>query len=414
MILIRYDNPRNLAIDVASRGGKFLACGVDIMETGLASQDTVGRLIESLADARDRQLPQRGDQPKFAVDVETGRYVREGYSCTSDHVRGGFLELMPLEGAQFIHREWQDIKSCRTGDLTRQVWKNSSWALNCIQMDLRHHIGRLSGTTTLDGRDRIVLHDVIKCDEGVWVLIDDLVRKDILWSSPSRRITQSAANLRDRDQRMHIYNERLQLIINGNVLSSRKPNGKVRLQFLGIRVKEPPAGPYTLGSAGSDMMVSTFEQITEINHDPNLRRHQVNIAQSMETAAAAVPATGPEEDDHLDAMTVAEPEMEVDVQGSEAEPEHADDIPDIEEYPEDINDNSNEERQAVLLPGTTPVMDPKLQIARTAMQPVFYLDSRVGNCVDANRAAFSYAAYFVCRTIYKMWPSTVKWMTLTK
>ena len=84
----------------------------------------------------------------------------------------------------------------------------------------------------------------------------------------------------------------------------------------------------------------------------------VNIAQSMETAAAAVPATGPEEDDHLDAMTVAEPEKEVDIQGSEAEPEHADDIPDVEEYPEEINDNSNEERQAVLLPGTTPVMDP--------------------------------------------------------
>ena len=526
---------------------------------------------------------------------------------------------------------------------------------------------------------------------------------------------------------MHIYNERLQLIINGNVLSSRKPNGKVRLQFLGIRVKEPPAAPYTLGSAGPDMMVSTFDQITEINHDPGLRRHQqylgqcdgwvrpwavralsghtvhydpeknlmeldphkfaispslslvnqiggayhatscrnllsivergilpgtsiqedqyarydtgrlhsyygvfapwdsrntttkqrvsgrgnhamplavlyiptvdlvrlqgritdsgniivnrpvpfslvkevwfcipkdndrrgfeliekimderledelvleyqaspilrefrkmktparlmqllcevpsgphnaekekllrnlatavdyrhedtrrhphmkeavvfmikhahpgdlvidaagsqirmrlcpacyhltpsclsrcttcwslfisrgkfrrtepvreesptdvpnVNIAKSMETAAAAVPATGSEEDDHLDAMTVAEPEMEVDVQGSEAEPEHADDIPDIEEYPEEISDNSNEERQAVLLPGTTPVMDSKLQVARTAMQPVFYLDSRVGNCVDANRAAFSYAAYFVCRTIYKMWPGT--------
>ena len=279
VILIRYDNPRNLAIDVASRRGKFHACGVDIMETGLASQDAVGRLIESLADARDRRLPQRGDQPKFAVDVETGRYVNEGYSCTSDHARGGILELMPLEGAQFIHREWQDVKSCRTGDLTRQVWKNSSWALNCIQMDLRHHIGRVSGTTTLDGRDSIVLNDVIKCDEGGWVLIDDLVRKDILWSSPSRRITQSAANLRDRDQRMHIYNERLQLIINGNVLSSRKPNGKVRLQFLGIRVKEPPAGPYTLGSAGSDMMVSTFDQITEINHDPSLRRHQQYLGQ---------------------------------------------------------------------------------------------------------------------------------------
>ena len=36
----------------------------------------------------------------------------------------------------------------------------------------------------------------------------------------------------------------------------------------------------------------------------------------------------------------------------------------------------------------------------------------VRNCVDANRAAFSYAAYYVCRTIYKMWPSTIKWMTM--
>ena len=71
----------------------------------------------------------------------------------------------------------------------------------------------------------------------------------------------------------------------------------------------------------------------------------------MEAAAAAVLTAEPEEDDRLDAMTVAEPEMEVDVQGSDPEPEHADDIPYIEEYPEEINDNSNEERQAVLLPG---------------------------------------------------------------
>ena len=132
----------------------------------------------------------------------------------------------------------------------------------------------------------------------------------------------------------------------------------------------------------------------------------------MEAAAAAIPEAGPEEDDQLDAMTVAEPEMEVDVQGSDPEPERADDIPDIEEYPNEVNDNSNEERQAVLLPGVTPVVEPKLQIARTAMQPIFYLDSRAGNCVDANRAAFSYAAYFVCRTIYKMWPGTIKWVTM--
>ena len=112
-----------------------------------------------------------------------------------------------------------------------------------------------------------------------------------------------------------------------------------------------------------------------------------NIAQSMEAAAAAIPEAGPEEDDQLDAMTVAEPEMEVDVQGSDPEPEHADDIPDLDEYPEEVNDNSNETRQAVLLSGVTPMLEPKLQIARTAMQPIVYLDIRAGNFIDANRAS---------------------------
>ena len=98
----------------------------------------------------------------------------------------------------------------------------------------------------------------------------------------------------------------------------------------------------------------------------------------METATAAVPTTGPEEDDNLDAMTIAEPEMEIEVQGSEAEPEHPDDIPDFEEYPQGVSNETLEERQPVLLPGNTPFVDPKLQIARSAMQPVFYLDSRVG------------------------------------
>ena len=82
------------------------------------------------------------------------------------------------------------------------------------------------------------------------------------WTScgrlPADESPKQSAGYRDRDQRLRIYNERLQLIINGNILSAKKPDGKVRLQFLGIRVKEPPAGPYTLGAAGSNMMVSRF------------------------------------------------------------------------------------------------------------------------------------------------------------
>eukprot|EP00439_Symbiodinium_sp_Y106_P077539 s1447_g16.t1 len=121
-------------------------------------------------------------------------------------------------------------------------------------------------------------------------------------------------------------------------------------------------------------------------------------------------------------------------QGSDPEPENPDDLPDLEELPEETNDNSDDTRQAVLpdleelpeetndnsddtrqavlLSGVTPVLEPRLEIARAAMQPTVYLDTRAGNCVDANRIAFAYAAYYVCRTIYKMWPGAIKWMTL--
>ena len=87
----------------------------------------------------------------------------------------------------------------------------------------------------------------------------------------------------------------------------------------------------------------------------------------MEAAAAAVPEAGPEEDDRLDAMTVAEPEMEVDGQGSDPEPENPDDLSDLEELPGETNNNSDDTRQAVLLSGVTPVLEPRLEIARAAM-----------------------------------------------
>ena len=238
----------------------------------------MGKLIEEVSDSRDRQLPQRGDQQRFAVDVDTGLYVNKGYSCTSDGLRGGIVELMPLEGAQFIHRDWNIVKSCRPRDVSRKAAQLSSWAMACIQTDLRHHIGRVSGTTTLDGRGGILLHEVIRCDEGGWVSIDDLVRMEVLWTAGSSDITESA-NVRDRDQRMRLYNERLQLIINGNLLNARKQGGKIRLQFLGVLLKEPPAGPSNLGAAGSNMMVSRQDQITELQRDQSTWHEQQWLGQ---------------------------------------------------------------------------------------------------------------------------------------
>ena len=62
-----------------------------------------------------------------------------------------------------------------------------------------------------------------------------------------------------------------------------------------------------------------------------------NSAQTLEAAAAAVPATRAEEDEQLETMTVAEPEMEVEEQPSEGESGPDEEMPDITEYPEHVS-----------------------------------------------------------------------------
>eukprot|EP00439_Symbiodinium_sp_Y106_P077955 s920_g16.t2 len=134
-----------------------------------------------------------------------------------------------------------------------------------------------------------------------------------------------------------------------------------------------------------------------------------NVPQTMEAAAAAVPATGAEEDEQLETMTVA---MEVEEQPSEGEPEPDEELPDITEYPEDVSVETLEERQPVLPLGRNVITDPELLIAQTSMQPPYYPDKSTGYCVDALRPAFAYMAYCLLRTMYKVWPSTSSWLTM--
>eukprot|EP00439_Symbiodinium_sp_Y106_P074980 s2566_g14.t1 len=248
-------------------------CGVDITETGPISQDRVCQMIEDASDHRDRCLTQRGDRPKWAINADTGDYDNKGYACMSDNVKGGILDLLPIEGARFIHSRWNLVDTCRPRNMTRSAMNNASWALSCIQTDLRHHIGRLGGSAYLDGRCSTRFQDVIRCDEGGWVHIEDLVRMEVLWTAQSRQITTTASHT-DEDQRKRIYNERVQLLINGNLLGARQRNGKQRFQFLGVRLKDPPAGPYNLGVPGSNMMVSKEDQIAELMHNRYTRNEQ--------------------------------------------------------------------------------------------------------------------------------------------
>ena len=148
---------------------------------------------------------------------------------------------------------------------------NVSWALSCIQTDLRHHIGRLGGSTYLDGRCSTRFQDVIRCDEGGWVHTEDLVRMEVLWTAQSRQITTTASHTDEESAEKDLQRE-------GPIVDQRQPprqrNGKQRLQFLGVRLNDPPAGPCNLGVPGSDMMVSKEDQIAELMNNRYTRNEQ--------------------------------------------------------------------------------------------------------------------------------------------
>eukprot|EP00439_Symbiodinium_sp_Y106_P080074 s2620_g18.t2 len=405
--------------------------------------------------------------------------------------------------------------------------QNASWALCCIQADLRHRIGRKEGTTHLDSRCTAKFEQVIPCDDGGRVKIDDLIKMEVLWTHHSRKISVNG-DIRGADQQRRIYNQRLQLLFNGNLLAARQLNGKVRLQFLGVRVKDPPEGPQRVGWAGLVLRAGRSCEILEkitgeslecelvldykaspildgykryrtpahvmtilcemptgphqaekerllralaaavdypLNDDRRehhmreavifmikrtpmrllprntlsfLEMHAMLVAlhlvrkvqgkrtcrsgctrggskpqheQAMEAAAAAVPA---EDDDQLEeTMTVAEPEGEVgEQQPSDGEPDPDEEMVDISEPVEGAADESLEDRRPIIVPGRTDYINPDLQIAQAAMQPLYFYDRERGRCIDSSKNAFACMAYFICRTIYKTWPTTTSWMSM--
>ena len=63
---------------------------------------------------------------------------------------------------------------------------------------------------------------------------------DILWAHAERGLDQHL-HVRDTEERKRQLNRRLQMLYDGNRINFE--SGEVRLQFLGIRVAEPP-NPY--------------------------------------------------------------------------------------------------------------------------------------------------------------------------
>ncbi|CAE7562288.1 unnamed protein product, partial [Symbiodinium microadriaticum] len=274
VVLIRYENKHNLCTDVENRRGLHDACGVPLQESGPENSQRVVDLIEQLSDHRDRRLPQRGDRPSYVYDENTNSYTNPGYESIGGGrpIRCGILDLIPTKGASFINNRWDIVNEVVLRNITRQRRLNADWALSCIQSDLRHRIARRPGSEWLDNRCQVAFSSVIRCDEGGWVLIEDLVRHEPLWTHESRRITEGVSRTDDQ-QKKRVYNERLQLLFQGNMIAATKRNkAKIRLQFLGVRVKDP--GTEVLGSAGSNMLVSVQDQITEIQNNDHCRHGQ--------------------------------------------------------------------------------------------------------------------------------------------
>eukprot|EP00439_Symbiodinium_sp_Y106_P078291 s529_g17.t1 len=110
-------------------------------------------------------------------ESRAGLYVNEGYRCIADGVCGGFLDLMPIKGAKFLHREWEHVNTCIPGNM-RYVCHEPR-QVGTVMYPVRPAASPSPGATFLDKHNAARLQTIIRCDEGGWVLVNDLVRRPI-------------------------------------------------------------------------------------------------------------------------------------------------------------------------------------------------------------------------------------------
>ena len=136
-----------------------------------------------------------------------------------------------------------------------------------LQKDLRHHVGRRDKSISLDkwGQDPIT---TIKCDEGGWVSLEWLLSYDLLWCHHHRHVAYSLP--RDYQNREAEMQRRLQLLIDGNYFNLCGGDGKLRLQFLGVRLHPPESVPPDFNAMApvfSDSLVHVETMREEIKRD---------------------------------------------------------------------------------------------------------------------------------------------------
>ena len=242
-------------------------CGEDISETGPASHNDLQGCIQRSSCPRDHKIPQRGDRA-LCRQNDAGEYENAAYVNIAEGVYGGILEKLPPHGAQFCHPAWDNILTARHPEGYRaSAREDASNALRFIQKDLRRHIGRRNNSIYMDKRGESPI-TTIKCDEGGWVSLEWLLSYDLLWCHYHRKVAFSLP--RDHDARQREMQRRLQLLIDGNYINCRGGDGKLRLQFLGVRLRPPEATPPdfdAMAPAFSDRMVNVETMRDELRRD---------------------------------------------------------------------------------------------------------------------------------------------------
>ena len=143
----------------------------------------------------------------------------------------GILEKMPDIGTAFCHPKCRIVEKDQPVSFynPNQKWWDKQ-AVRHLRTDLRHHIGKAPGSYKV-ARSSI---PTIQCDEAGLVRLDTLLNMDVLWSHEQRMLDQPL-HAHDAEECKRQLNRSCRYCSTGTASSL-----EIRLQFLGVRVAEPP------------------------------------------------------------------------------------------------------------------------------------------------------------------------------
>ena len=222
---IRYHEPKSCLDIIKSIEDVSWVGGQSIYEIGLESQDATRRLIEQEVGGDVATHPLRSDIDEYPSS-------NMGYVNIGKLVIGGDLRLLPIKGARFAHRHFSALvpaTSSNDNHRNRDYHRRIKSLGYDVQRLLRHRLAN---------RETNYMHNqlpTIPCDTGGWVMLKDFIHLENFWQS-GRYYARSSA----RDDNSE-YQRRIQMLIDYAYYEYRT-NGRIRLQFLGIKIVAPKPG----------------------------------------------------------------------------------------------------------------------------------------------------------------------------